>query len=65
MRVHVQCVKFSGQSAQNLLNLYGEKLRGITLIDLVEIQNEVFRILKARGELKNNILPNIFNHFMD
>jgi hypothetical protein len=54
----------SGQFAQNLLNRYGEKLQYITSNGLVEIQKGIFRIVKARSELKNSILPNIFYHFM-
>jgi len=64
MRVDVQCVTLSGQFVQNFLNLYGEKLQCITSTGLVEIQKRVFRIVKARRELKNGIFPNIFNHFI-
>jgi hypothetical protein len=60
----VKCVTLSGQFAQSFLKLYGENLQVSTSTALVEIQNGVFRIVKARSESTNNIFPNIFHHFM-
>ena len=65
MRVHVKCFTLSGQFAQNVMKLRGENLQISTSTGLVEIQKGVFRIVKARSEWKNSILPNIFHHSMD